>query len=303
MQAPFVTLFLYLGAVPEGPEKEDLAMVIEEVLKQRYIGTKNEKGEYVTPAFPKLIFVLDEDNVYDDSKYHYLFELAAKCTAKRMVPDYISAKIMKQLKQGNVYTCMGCVDGDSIIKYKYKDETYFESFFKAWNRLSKDFEVKHQYTEDNPNVYMDLTGVEIYDTLKGFVNTKRIIRNISKEWLEVTFSNGQKIICTKDHPFDVIDKGRTLASELTVDNCWVYSSFPTDSSLNCQEVCTVFVTNIKEVVKSAYSYDVTTDSDHFEVNSIYSHNCRSFLTVEDKIRNEDGTHKFYGRLTLKLRRP
>lgn len=107
-QAPFVTMFMYLDEVPEGQTREDLAMIIEEVLRQRMQGVKNEKGVWITPAFPKLIYVLDEDNIHEDSPYYYLTELAAQCTAKRMVPDYISAKIMKQLKQGNVYTCMGC---------------------------------------------------------------------------------------------------------------------------------------------------------------------------------------------------
>jgi len=107
-QAPFVTVFMYLDEAKDGQEREDLAMIIEEVLIQRMQGVKNEAGVWITPAFPKLIYVLDEDNVTSDSKYWYLTELAARCTAKRMVPDYISAKIMRELKQGEVYTCMGC---------------------------------------------------------------------------------------------------------------------------------------------------------------------------------------------------
>ena len=107
-QAPFVTVFMYLDEVPEGRTRDDLAMIIEEVMKQRMQGVKNEKGVWITPAFPKLIYVLDKDNITEGSKYWYLTELAAKCTAKRMVPDYISAKIMKELKNGDVYPCMGC---------------------------------------------------------------------------------------------------------------------------------------------------------------------------------------------------
>ncbi len=107
-QAPFVTIFMYLDEVPKGQTRDDLAMIIEEVLKQRMQGVKNEKGVWITPAFPKLIYVLDEDNIDEDSQYWYLTELAAECTAKRMVPDYISAKMMRELKQGDVYTCMGC---------------------------------------------------------------------------------------------------------------------------------------------------------------------------------------------------
>ena len=107
-QAPFVTVFMYLDEVPEGQTRKELSMIIEEVLVQRMQGVKNEKGVWITPAFPKLIYVLDEDNISEDAPYWYLTELAAKCTAKRMVPDYISAKIMKELKQGDVYPCMGC---------------------------------------------------------------------------------------------------------------------------------------------------------------------------------------------------
>ena len=106
-QAPFITVFMYLDEVPEGQTRDDLALIVEDVLKQRIQGVKNEVGVWVTPAFPKLIYALDEDNIHPDSKYYYLTELAAKCTAKRMVPDYISAKVMKELK-GGVWPSMGC---------------------------------------------------------------------------------------------------------------------------------------------------------------------------------------------------
>ena len=106
-QAPFLTVYMYLNEAKNEQQKADLAMIIEETLKQRYQGVKNEVGVWVSPAFPKLIYVLEEDNITKDSKYWYLTELAAKCTAKRLVPDYISEKIMKELK-GDVYTCMGC---------------------------------------------------------------------------------------------------------------------------------------------------------------------------------------------------
>ena len=128
-QAPFVTVFMYLNEAKNEQEKKDLALIIEETLRQRYRGVKNEKGIWITPAFPKLIYVLEEDNIHEDSKYYYLTELAAKCTAKRMVPDYISEKVMLQNKidkngEGHCYTCMGCrsfltpfVDEDGKPKY------------------------------------------------------------------------------------------------------------------------------------------------------------------------------------------
>ena len=128
-QAPFVTVFMYLNEAKNEQEKQDLALIIEETLRQRYQGVKNEKGVWITPAFPKLIYVLEEDNIHEDSRFYYLTKLAAKCTAKRLVPDYISEKIMLQNKidkngQGHCYTCMGCrsfltpyVDEDGNPKY------------------------------------------------------------------------------------------------------------------------------------------------------------------------------------------
>lgn len=132
-QAPFVTIFMYLDEVPDGRTRDDLALIIEEVMKQRMQGVKNERGAWITPAFPKLIYVLDEDNIHEDSKYWYLTELAAKCTAKRMVPDYISAKIMRQLKGGNVYTCMGCRSFLTVEeKQKNPDGSY--KFYGRFNQ-------------------------------------------------------------------------------------------------------------------------------------------------------------------------
>ena len=110
-QAPFITVFMYLNEAKNEQEKKDLAMIIEEALLQRYEGVKNEKGVWVTPAFPKLIYVLQEDNIQPGSPYYYLTELAAKCTAKRLVPDYISEKKMKELKEGNCFPRAQSVEG------------------------------------------------------------------------------------------------------------------------------------------------------------------------------------------------
>ena len=129
-QAPFVTVFMYLDEVEEGPARDDLAMIIEEMLNQRILGVKNEKGVYITPAFPKLIYVLEEDNIHEESKYWYLTKLAAQCTAKRMVPDYISEKIMKKLKDGNCYPCMGCRSFLTV----YHDENDKPKFYGRFNQ-------------------------------------------------------------------------------------------------------------------------------------------------------------------------
>ncbi|MBQ7433755.1 MAG: anaerobic ribonucleoside-triphosphate reductase [Lachnospiraceae bacterium] len=129
-QAPFVTVFMYIGEVPEGQLRDDLVLVIEEMLRQRIQGVKNEKGVYITPAFPKLIYVLEEDNIEPGSKYYELTKLAAECTAKRMVPDYISEKIMKQMKDGNCYPCMGCRSFLTV----YKDEQEKPKFYGRFNQ-------------------------------------------------------------------------------------------------------------------------------------------------------------------------
>ena len=134
-QAPFVTVFMYLDEVPEGQLRDDLALVIHEVLRQRIQGVKNEQGVYITPAFPKLIYVLEEDNIHEDSKYWELTQLAAKCTAKRMVPDYISEKIMKQLKvddngDGQCFPCMGC----RSFLTPYLDENNKPKYYGRFNQ-------------------------------------------------------------------------------------------------------------------------------------------------------------------------
>ena len=129
-QAPFVSVFMYLDEAPEGRLREDLALIMEEILRQRIQGVKNEKGVYITPAFPKLLYVLEEDNVREGSKYWYLTQLAAKCTAKRMVPDYISEKIMKKMKDGNCYPCMGCRSFLTV----YHDEKDRPKFYGRFNQ-------------------------------------------------------------------------------------------------------------------------------------------------------------------------
>ena len=129
-QAPFVTVFMYLGEAKNDQERRDLALIIEETLEQRYQGVKNEDGVWITPAFPKLIYVLEEDNIHEDSPYWYLTKLAAKCTAKRMVPDYISEKKMKEYKEGNCFPVMGCRSNLS----PWKDENGNYKFYGRFNQ-------------------------------------------------------------------------------------------------------------------------------------------------------------------------
>lgn len=215
-QTPFVTVFMYLNEIKDQRLKNDYALIIEEVIRQRYKGVKNEKGVYITPAFPKLIYVLEEDNFKPGTKYFYLTKLALQCTAKRLVPDYISEKVMKEIKDGHVYSSMGCVDGQEIITYKFNDKLYVEAFERMWSRFSLLFPVKHQYDDNNnPNLYMDLLGVQIYDTARnGFTNVYRLIRNISNKWCDVNLSNGRRLLCTADHPFETNNRGVVFAEKL-----------------------------------------------------------------------------------------
>ena len=424
-QTPFVTAFMYLNEVPEGQLRDDLNLLIKEVLRQRMEGVKNKQGVWITPAFPKLIYVLDENNISEGTEYWETTVLAAKCTAKRLVPDYISAKVMKELKNGNVYTPMGCVDEKEVIDYKISGKRYVESFVRAWDRLATMFSVELQ--PNRKDLIINPENVTIWDNeKKSYVAMKHMIKNHSKNWLELTFSNGRILDCTPDHPFET-SNGVVLAKDLTssdeilidtdcvsegniymddgaarslgailcdcqcgedkhitsmmfdvnesarlaflagmidVDGCvandsktlqidstnkelalqqmllaqslgmrasiyrnhcdsnnkdnisYIVEFVPTEklveyirseekrlnvvntersnSSIMNTNKCTV--TGVTErVVENKFSYDVTTESEHFTVSGIYSHNCRSFLTVEDSQLNPDGSHKFYGR--------
>lgn len=424
-QTPFVTAFMYLNEVPEGQLRDDLNILIKEVLRQRMEGVKNKQGVWITPAFPKLIYVLDENNISEGTEYWETTVLAAKCTAKRLVPDYISAKVMKELKNGNVYTPMGCVDEKEVIDYKISGKRYVESFVRAWDRLATMFSVELQ--PNRKDLIINPENVTIWDNeKKSYVAMKHMIKNHSKNWLELTFSNGRILDCTPDHPFET-SNGVVLAKDLTssdeilidtdcvsegniymddsaarslgailcdyqcgedkhitsmmfdvnesarlaflagmidVDGCvandsktlqinstnkelalqqmllaqslgmrasiyrnhcdsnnkdnisYIVEFVPTEklveyirseekrlnvvntersnSSIMNTNKCTV--TGVTErVIEDKFSYDVTTESEHFTVSGIYSHNCRSFLTVEDSQLNPDGSHKFYGR--------
>lgn len=296
-QTPFVTLFMYLGEVPEGKKRDDFAILIEEVLKQRIQGIKNEKGVWITPAFPKLIYVLEKDNITEDSPYWYLTKLAAKCTAKRMVPDYISEKKMLEIK-GDVYTCMGCVDGKAVVTYAYDGRLYTESFEQMWDRLSYYFRIDKQ-----PNLIdfvMQTPGVTIFDQKVGFVDNYGIIKNHSSEWLRIAFSNGAVIMCTPDHPFENEDGKIVFARDLTESDLIASKDSWADPNKTCH------IVKVEPVHKDGFSYDVTTSSEHFTVSGIYSHNCRSFLTPDDfteagignvsKAKNYvPGKHRYYGR--------
>ena len=158
-QAPFITVFMYLNEVEDEQTKKDLAMIIEEVLLQRYQGTKNEKGVWVTPAFPKLIYVLEEANIREGTPYFYLTELAAKCSAKRLVPDYISEKVMKELKDGYCFPVMGCRSALS----PWYDENGKAKFYGRWN--------KGVVTVNLPDVACSSSGADYAKDMDSFWKT------------------------------------------------------------------------------------------------------------------------------------
>lgn len=299
-QSPFLSVAMYLGETDF--YKEELAMLIEEFLHQRIVGLKNEVGVYVTQAFPKLLYFLEEDNMYEDSKYWYLTKLAAECTKKRMTPDYISEKKMLEYKvdkngNGNVYPCMGCVDGQEIISYTHRGVLFTESFERMWNRLIDYFEIKEQ-TANSSNLYMNVDNVKIYDMKEGFVEVSKVIRNIADAWVDLHLSDGKRLLCTPDHPITTTDNITKRVDELTTEDKLyvksVHNEHETDSLVCKCDISydTAQVMDVTHVDRTAYSYDVTTASSHFNVSGIYSHNCRSFLTP---YINENGNPQYYGR--------
>ena len=205
-QAPFLTVFMYIDETEE--YRDELVMIIEEFLRQRFQGMKNEQGAWITPAFPKLIYVLDEDNIKPGSKYWNTTVLAAQCTAKRMVPDYISAKVMKQLK-GDVYPCMGCVVGDEVVVYQVNNESHVSTFEEMWNSFKDKFNMVSQETGIAGDTYMNLTGVKIYDHVNGWTDCKRLIHNHHGKILRIVFTNGRVVEVTPDHPFTVETNSKT----------------------------------------------------------------------------------------------
>ena len=224
-QAPFVSTVMYLNEAGDDEQlRHDLAMVIEEVIRQRYQGIKNEKGVWISPAFPKLLMVLEEDNVHENSKYFYLTQMAAKCSAKRLVPDYISEKKMKEYKiakgqlpgEGDVVLPMGCVDKNEVIDYKIGDTKFVESFERAWFRLRGIFPAELQANKKDFVIYPK--NVSIWDNnKKKYVTMNCMIRNHNDEWLRLTFSNGRILDCTPNHPFETTN-GEIFAKNLTAND-------------------------------------------------------------------------------------
>ena len=291
-QAPFITESMYLNEAKNEQEKHDLAMIIEETLRQRYKGTKNKQGVYVTPTFPKLIYVLQDDNIHEGDEYYYLTIMAAQCTAKRMVPDYISEKKMKELKEGTVVIPMGAVYGKEVITYKLNNQLFVESFERAWDRLVSIYGGSMIKLIGAKSEFIVPENMLIFDSSSnGFVKVKKFIRNDDyNRWNRVKF-NGRVLTLTSDHPLPT-QRGRIAVEDLKPGDTVPASKYEKESDFskeyNVESV--EFLGNIGE-----YEYDVETESDRFDVSGINSHNCRSMLSPW---KDENGDYKYWGRFNM-----
>ena len=317
-QSPFLSVCMYTNENKE--YKNEVALLIEEFLNQRILGFKNEKGVYVTPAFPKLLYVLDEDNMTPESEFYYLTKLAAKCTAKRMVPDYISAKVMRQLKInrfgiGDVYPCMGALTGDSTIIVRRVDcdvctkPVLMTTFRNFWNNLSCMFEPCHQVDGIIDNLYFNtemMKSFEVYDTKVGWTKIVCFMRNTMCGWVKVAVEkdNGtiEIIKCTVDHPWPVCGRGDVPAEELKAGDVISYNKSKTIDAPHKGVVGKCKVVDVTRYNNREFAYDFETCSHHFEVDGYYTHNCRSFLTpwrasgnISNAQNYEEGKGKYYGR--------
>ena len=291
-QAPFITESMYLNEAKNEQEKHDLAMIIEETLRQRYKGTKNKQGVYVTPTFPKLIYVLQDDNIHEGDEYYYLTIMAAQCTAKRMVPDYISEKKMKELKEGTVVIPMGAVFGKEVITYKLNNQLFVESFERAWDRLVSIYGGSMIKLIGAKSEFIVPENMLIFDSSSnGFVKVKKFIRNDDyNRWNRVKF-NGRVLTLTSDHPLPT-QRGRIAVEDLKPGDTVPVSKYEKESDFSKEYTVesVEFLGNIGE-----YEYDVETESDRFDVSGINSHNCRSMLSPW---KDENGNYKYWGRFNM-----
>ena len=291
-QAPFITESMYLNEAKNEQEKHDLAMIIEETLRQRYKGTKNKQGVYVTPTFPKLIYVLQDDNIHEGDEYYYLTIMAAQCTAKRMVPDYISEKKMKELKEGTVVIPMGAVFGKEVITYKLNNQLFVESFERAWDRLVSIYGGSMIKLIGAKSEFIVPENMLIFDSSSnGFVKVKKFIRNDDyNRWNRVKF-NGRVLTLTSDHPLPT-QRGRIAVEDLKPGDTVPASKYNKENEFSEKYILesVEFLGNIGE-----YEYDVETESDRFDVSGINSHNCRSMLSPW---KDENGNYKYWGRFNM-----
>lgn len=277
-QSPFTSLVLNLREAENEQEQKDLAFLIEEVIDRRIKGVTGSHGEIITPLFPKLLYwTCDGLNVKPGDPYYYLTKKAAKCISVRMAPDINSEKMSRKIKNGQIIPSMGCVKGDSKVQMFYKGREFIDTFENIWLKLSKTFEICNQFEiADNPNKIIYLEDIKIWDNVKkAFVKCLSINKNISNIWQEVILVNKNnskdiiKITVTNDHIFTLVNGKDVKAKDLSQKD-EIYGGY------NGQDIYKV--KNNFQILKKDFSYDVTTETEHFMVNNLYSHNCRSWLT-------------------------
>lgn len=283
-QTPFVTMSL--RTLPDFEYKEESNRIIAEILNQRIKGIPGASGNYETQIFPKLIFFTNEYNVPADSEFHWLLRKAAECTASRMYPDYVSEKIMKRDYDGQVFAPMGCARSYESVLWTFRGRSHYTGIGTMFDELADVFEVRTQ--PDGVNDYIDLEGVTILDSHDGtprMVECRRMVRNFGNDWVKVKTDCGINLHLTTDHPLHVEGKGRVFAADLEEGDILLKSAFEnadqgivpdSDSEIQRQKKTTA-VRSVEPVTLSEASYDVTTESDYFDLSGVVSHNCRSFL--------------------------
>ena len=296
MQSPFVSTYININDAPE-EDRKDYAMVIEAFLRQRLLGVKNKVGVYFGPAFPKVLYVLDENNVWENSEYYYLTELAERCSIERLAPDYISAKVMRELKEGNVFACMGCAAYDEVVTYKINGKLFVESIGRMWDRLALYNTILFQ-NELQIDQYMPLQNVEIFDSkLNKFVPCYQMNKNNSHDWYRVEL-NHRTIEVTGDHPFETENRGVVHAKDLTKDdNIMIHYGQYSDESEHFEDGAAWTLGTL--ICDGAYSGGAVTLSiaatDEDDIEKRYCENMKKYFDIPTKTifrdRGDRGVYK------------
>lgn len=273
-QVPFTSINLGKDTSSEG-------RLVTKWLMQASLDGIGDK--HITSIFPISIFQYKKGINSDEGDKNYdLKKLALKSMSKRIYPNWCNCDWSEAHESSDDpstdFSTMGCVDGKEIVTYKIFDKLYVESFETMWDRMSSSFEVMHQYNEDNPNLYIDLENVYIYDTKLGdFTVCNRIIRNISNSWCIVNIDGGKRLLCTNDHPFETENRGVVKAEDLLTSDQVLVNNTQYSEGISCIDTEIKNITSVEKIDRTGYSYDVTTESEHFEVSGVYSHNCRTLV--------------------------
>lgn len=276
-------------AVSFGIDQSRFGQMATEVCLKVRAGGQGKNGKKKPVLFPKLTFLYDENLHGKDKPLEYLFECAIDCCSKAMYPDLLSLSGKGYIpsmykKYGKVVSLMGCVEGNSKIIWKIDNQKFHGSFESMWNML-QDFYTPIPQPIHGCEYYNTSDGhLKIYDTTNGFVKVKKVIKNITYLWVDVTLGNGKSLRCTPDHPFPTVTRGRIYASQLALSDTLLTTigsrHLTQDNTVSKEEIMVTPVTKISLTIvcDRQYSYDVETESDHFEVNGIDSHNCRASLS-------------------------